>query len=128
MTRNPGQPRRQTEKYKKPPATVKKLQTPAVATHPQLMKSGVTKRATQSKKVKRISNYAFMPNLPPPLFSNNHANSLNRPRTPTIEERLPIANTVLQPVTGAAQTFHELINDPATGFNVVRSSRLVKVL
>ena len=101
MTRNPGQRSCQTEKYKKHPSTVKKLQTPAVATHTQWMKIGTPKCAAQSNKGNRSSNYAVTSDLPPPLWSNDHANSLNRPRAPKIEERLPIANAVLHPVIGA---------------------------
>ena len=35
---------------------------------------------------------------------------------------ITVANAVLHPVTGAAQTFHELINDPATKENWIQSN------
>ena len=77
MTRNPGQRSCQTETYKKHPSTVKKLQTPAVATHTQWMKIGTPKCAAQSNKGNRSSNYAVTSDLPPPLWSNGHTNWRN---------------------------------------------------
>ena len=48
------------------------------------------------------------------MWRHGHVNAAKRPQAPKIDERIPIANSVLHPVTGATQTFRELINDPAT--------------
>ena len=118
MTRDPGQRRRQQAAKQK----IRNFQTPEIATNPILLRSGVTKRAALTKQFNQLVNHVLSPLSPTIIGNTDHYTvpPLNTqqptPYAPAdiMHVSIPIANAVLHPVTGSAQTFRELINYTAT--------------
>ena len=127
MTREPGQQhRQQTEKQK-----IGTFQTPEIATSSRLLRSGLPKLVACTKNATYLLTIVMSLPCTTTIGSTDHytahlpplATQQPTPHAPSdnIYVAIPVVNAVLPPVTGAAQTFHELINGTTTqknGFNL----------